>query len=147
VVSHLPSDLAIEVAGSGATWIEGRAANLRYVGFVDDASDFLSGTRVIAIPSVAGAGVQIKTLDAIATGAPVVATPVALRGIDEPPPSVVAAAEPRAFADALVAVAQWPGELRAERAREAIEWTRRRRERFASAVEAAARGAAPVTST
>jgi glycosyltransferase involved in cell wall biosynthesis len=146
VVRHLPSDLAIDVAGSGANWIEGRGANLRYLGFVDDATAFLSGTRVIAIPSVTGAGIQIKTLDAIASGAPVVATPVALRGIDDPPSSVVAAGEPRAFADSLAAAARWPEELRAERAREALEWTRRRRDRFAQAVDAAARGAAPVAS-
>ena len=146
VVGHLPSDLAIDVAGSGADWIEGRGANLRYLGFVDDAPGFLSGSRVIAIPSVTGAGVQIKTLDAIASGVPVVATPVALRGIEEPPSSVVEAGEPRAFADALAAAARWPGELRAERAREALEWTRRRRERFALAVDAAARDAAPVAS-
>jgi hypothetical protein len=77
----------------------------------------------------------------------VVATPVAMRGIEDPPSSVVVAGEPRAFADALVAAAEWDGELRAERTREALEWTRQRRERFALAVDAAARAAATAVST
>jgi hypothetical protein len=82
--------------------------------------------------------VQIKTLDAVATGLPVVATSVALRGIDDPPSTVTLADDPRAFAAALARLAAQPRDEQALAA--AIAWTTRRAERFRTAVaEAAAR--------
>ena len=96
-VVPLLDGLDVHVAGMGAPEIPG--VTLR--GRVPDAMAFLQSARVIAVPSVSGAGVQIKTLDAIASGRPVVATPAALRGIRRPPASVRVEAEPDGFAAAL----------------------------------------------
>ena len=64
----LPANLNIRIAGNGAQWLTGRYSNVNYVGFVDDACSFLRQARVIAIPTLSGGGIQIKTLDAIASG-------------------------------------------------------------------------------
>jgi hypothetical protein len=66
---------------------------------VPDAQAFLRRARVVAVPSTRGAGIQIKTLDAIASGSAVVATPLALRGIEDPPRSLSVAATAAEFAD------------------------------------------------
>jgi hypothetical protein len=97
-------------------------------GPVDDATRFLARGRVIAVPAQAGAGVQVKTLDAIATGRPVVATSLALRGLDDLPPTVRVADDPTAFADRLAeAVASEPSASD----REAVNaWVDQRRQRF-----------------
>ena len=70
-------------------------------GFVEDAATFLGGGRVVAVPAVAGSGIQVKTLDAIAAGRPTVATTLALRGIDSPPATVRVADEPAEMAAAI----------------------------------------------
>ena len=95
----LAPDLSIEVAGKGADWLRGRHPNVRYHGLVPDAQAFLRRARVVAVPSTRGAGIQIKTLDAIASGSAVVATPLALRGIQDPPRSLSVAATAAEFAD------------------------------------------------
>jgi len=127
-VAPLVPDLRIQVGGSGAEDLRGRFANVGILGRVADAADFLAGARVIAVPSVKGDGIQIKTLDAIAIGRPVVATPFALRGIDELPARVRAAQSPRAFADALrAALAKAPDAS-------ADDWQAQRRARFSNAL-------------
>jgi glycosyltransferase involved in cell wall biosynthesis len=98
VYPKLPEKLRIHVAGKGAEWLINKYANVEYLGFVNNAAEFLKSSRVVAIPSTQGSGIQIKTLDAIASGAPVVATSVALRGIECPPSSVVVADHCDAFA-------------------------------------------------
>lgn len=45
----------------------------------------MSKSKVIAIPSISGAGVQIKTLDAITIGRPIIASEFALRGLEDIP--------------------------------------------------------------
>ncbi len=100
VTPKLP-DLDIEVAGKGADWLEGLSPRLKVRGFVEDSRRFLCEARVIAIASTSGAGVQIKTLEAIALGMPVVATTVAVRGIRELPATVKVADDPARFAELL----------------------------------------------
>jgi glycosyltransferase involved in cell wall biosynthesis len=125
VVPRLPAHMTIEVAGGGAEWLRGRHPNLTVRGFVDDAGEFMSRARVVAVPSVAGGGVQVKPLDAVACGAPVVATGVATRGLTGLPTSVAIADDASDFADELVrlAAASDRERLRAE----ASEWSRARR--------------------
>ncbi|MER2264452.1 glycosyltransferase [Methylobacterium oxalidis] len=125
---RLPSDLKVEIAGRGAEDLAGTASNLSVCGPVDDAAAFLSGASCIAVPSIAGAGIQIKTLDAIATGKPVVATPVAMRGIEAPPDSVTVVESPAAFAAALVAQCQHAGEW----ADAGIRWSQARQQAFST---------------
>jgi polysaccharide biosynthesis protein PslH len=131
VYPHLPDDLTIHVAGSGAKWLDGRYGNVKYLGFVDDVQQFLQRARVIAIPTLSGGGIQIKTLDAIASGSQVVATPLALRGIDDHPPTLRAAEDAEQFARLLrSAVTSSDSAASAQ----AIEWSRLRRSRFMSEV-------------
>nr|HCI9148694.1 glycosyltransferase [Klebsiella variicola] len=81
----LPMEITIQVAGKGADWLADKYKNVKYKGFVEDAHEFLSRSKVIAIPSISGAGVQIKTLDAITIGRPIVASQFALRGLEDIP--------------------------------------------------------------
>jgi polysaccharide biosynthesis protein PslH len=101
VYPYLPENLSIHVAGKGAEWLSGEYENVHYCGFVPDVQEFMAQAKAIAIPSVAGGGIQIKTLDAIASGLPIVATPVALRGIFEYPSYIEVAEQPDKFAHIL----------------------------------------------
>ncbi|MGI8502237.1 MAG: glycosyltransferase family 4 protein [Hassallia sp.] len=102
VYPHLPTNLSIHIAGLGAEWLRGKYPNINYCGFVPSVQTFMAQAKVLAIPSISGGGVQIKTLDAIACGSPLVATPIALRGISEYPSSVIVAEKPEEFANSLV---------------------------------------------
>ncbi|MBW4480385.1 MAG: glycosyltransferase [Tolypothrix brevis GSE-NOS-MK-07-07A] len=102
VYPHLPTNLSIHIAGLGAEWLRGKYPNINYCGFVPSVQTFMTQAKVLAIPSISGGGVQIKTLDAIASGSPLVATPTALRGISEYPSSVIVAEKPEEFANSLV---------------------------------------------
>lgn len=128
VYPHLPADLLIQVAGKGAEWLHGRYCNVKYCGFVPSAQAFMAQAKVIAIPSISGSGVQIKTLDAIASGSPVVATPVALRGISEYPCSVSIAEKPEDFANSLIDLLALP--TAQDFCRDGIAWSQSRREKF-----------------
>ena len=130
VVPHLPPDLAVDVAGEGAEWLAGRHPNVAVHGVVPDAARFLAAARVVAVPSVEGGGVQVKTLDAIASGAPVVATPVAVRGLAPLPGSVVVTEDAAVFASELVRLAGAPAGERLRMREEATRWSDARRERF-----------------
>lgn len=101
IYPYLPSTLTIRVAGRGAEWLIGRYTNVQYLGFVPNAEEFLAEARVIAIPSIRGGGTQLKTLEAIGLGLPVVATPFALRGITTLPKTVLIAESPKQFAGCL----------------------------------------------
>ena len=121
VVPQLPRDVRVEVAGAGADWLRDADQRLVVRGRVEDAEGFLASSRVIAVPAVAGAGVQIKTLDAIASGVPVVATEPAVRGLDQLPPSVAVAEGAEAFASHLMLLAR---QTDRERSREAaLAWS------------------------
>lgn len=130
----LPSlgDLTVEVAGRGADWLRGRHPNVTVRGVVPDAREFMATARVVAVPSTEGGGVQLKTLDAIACGLPVVATAFATRGLGELPQSVAVADEPAAFAGELRRLARDPARYAARDA--AIAWSRARSERVAANV-------------
>jgi len=131
----LSDAVSIAVAGAGAEKIAEDRPNVTRWGRVPDSIRFLGSARVIAVPSVAGSGVQVKTLEAIATGQPVVATPVALRGIPDPPPTVRVADQPAEFAASLLAMLDSPPGPIASRA--AQEWAAQRRAGFRTAVATA----------
>ncbi len=125
----LPDSLTVAIAGTGSERFAAHP-NVTGLGRVEDAASFLRASRVVAIPSVAGGGLQIKTLDAIASGAAVVATSTALRGIDRPPPTVRVADDPKAFAAAIESLLRSPDGA-GDRA-PARDWVRERRELFRS---------------
>lgn len=124
VVPNLPLGLRVAVAGKGADGIV--SDPVVALGFVPDAMAFMRSCQVVCIPSVSGGGVQIKTIDAIASGRPIVATSIALRGISDSPENVVVADDPVQFSS-------WINALLVQRAscsKVAMDWARVRRERF-----------------
>jgi glycosyltransferase involved in cell wall biosynthesis len=125
VVPRLPSDMTVEVAGAGAEWLRGRRVNLHVRGVVPDAQEFMCRARVVAVPSIAGGGVQVKTLDAVACGVPVVATRVATRGLEDLPASVAVSGDGAVFAEQLAQFAAAPEQARLRG--EATAWSRARR--------------------
>ena len=137
VLPSLPGDLSVAVAGTGAEGIVRGNDRIEHLGRVPSAAAFLASARVIAVPSTAGAGVQVKTLDAIATRSAVVATPVAVRGISHPPPTVTTEDDPLKFARAIEDAVRSPPQPAATVA--AGEWVAQRRQRFVEDVDRAAR--------
>lgn len=135
VLPRLPSNFNIRVAGSGAEWLSGRYDNVNYLGFVDDLNGFLTTARAIAIPTLSGGGIQIKTLDAVASGSPIVATTTALRGIDDPPDTVTVADQAEQFAQNLVATCSCSNRL--ELATDALNWSSKRRKNFYQEIDTA----------
>ena len=134
VYPHCSPDVSICIAGSGAGWLDGQHPNVRYMGFVDDARVFLEKARVVAIPTLSGGGIQIKTLDAIASGSQIVATPLALRGIADPPSTVSVAGTAEEFSDKLLAAVNATNTESSTVL--AIEWSRQRNTFFSDQVSA-----------
>jgi polysaccharide biosynthesis protein PslH len=129
VYPHLPPTISIRVAGKGADWLQDRYPNVEYCGFVPDSQVFISDAKAIAIPVTAGAGVQIKTLEAIAAGAAIVATPTALRGISDYPSTVRVSATPIEFAKYAIELSSRPDD-RHKQQQEATAWSQQRWENF-----------------
>lgn len=101
-VRPLLGDATVAIAGAGSErFADESPPNVSCLGRVEDAARFLAASRVVAIPAVTTAGVQIKTLDAIACGSPVVATQAAMRGIERTPAIVSVADGAEAFANAI----------------------------------------------
>jgi polysaccharide biosynthesis protein PslH len=121
----LPTTLSIHVAGKGTDTLTA-PPNVAFKGFVPDAKVFLQEARVVAVPSTQGGGIQIKTLDAIAVGSSLVVTPIALRGIDNPPAAIHVADTPEAFAKSILAA------LESARGVEPslVQWSQQRRHTF-----------------
>jgi glycosyltransferase involved in cell wall biosynthesis len=92
VIPLLPSTIRVHIAGKGADLVPNPYSNVVYEGFVDDAIDFMRRCRVIVVPTVAGAGVQVKTIEGICSGVPMITTPIGLRGISRVPDYVAVAA-------------------------------------------------------
>jgi hypothetical protein len=55
--------------------------DLRYTGYVDDLGDELRRHRAMVVPTLSGAGVKTKVLDAWSVGLPVIATPSGAAGL------------------------------------------------------------------
>jgi polysaccharide biosynthesis protein PslH len=108
VYPHLDSNLSIHIAGRGADWLTDKYHNIKYRGLVPDAQEFMAQARVVAIPTLSGGGIQIKTLDAIASGSFIVATEIAMRGIYQPPSTVKISDNPEEFAKLLSSTVALP---------------------------------------
>ena len=130
----------VVVGGHSGEEIVGDRAGVRAVGPVPDALEFLQSARLVAVPSTAGAGVQVKTLDAIASGRRVVATSTAMRGIADPPETVRTADDPAEFAEAIVSGLD--GDLDQQAGERARAWAAERTARFRTNVNEAAAEAA-----
>jgi hypothetical protein len=132
---RLPGGVSVEIAGSGSLGVPAAVHGVTARGRVPDAAAFLQSARAVAVPSVAGGGLQIKTLDAIASGRPVVATPFAMRGISDPPPTVAIAEDGAAFASALDRAMTSSGD--GHHPEVARRWARERAARFSAQLRSA----------
>jgi hypothetical protein len=131
VYPHLPNSLSIQIAGLGAEWLQDKYNNVRYLGFVDSADDFILKSKVVAIPSIAGNGIQTKTIHAISLGQNIVATPFAVRGIDNLPSYIRLAAKPTEFASMLVSSI---AEKKNNHCEEAKQWNETRNAQFLASI-------------
>ncbi|MCC5619361.1 glycosyltransferase [Nostoc sp. CHAB 5836] len=136
IAPKIPTNFAIRVGGRGSETVNGIHPNLTGVGFVDDPAYFMHASKVLAIPTVSGAGVQLKTIEAIAAGVRVVSTTLGVRGLGKLPPYVTVADTPTDFANALVAAVMHPD--KPDRAL-AIEWADNRRAMFLTNIMEAAK--------
>lgn len=127
IYPHLPANVTIHVAGKGADWLTDQYENIHYEGVVPSAQEFLAKSKVVAIPTLSGGGIQIKTLDAIASGSQIVATPIALRGIDSPPSTVTTAQLPEDFARQLMVALSASSD---QSIQDAKMWYRERQQQF-----------------
>lgn len=123
----LPESTTISIAGIGADWLLNKYKNVSYIGFVDDANSFMKNSKVIAIPSTTGDGIQIKTIQAISLGQKIVATPFALRGISNLPSYVDCAESPIEFKNKLVSMIS---SIQQNHDEEAIQWGKDRQKQF-----------------
>jgi len=134
----LPTDLSIHVAGHSAEWLTGKYPNIHYLGFVPDAQEFMAQAKVVAIPTLSGSGVQMKTLDAIASGSAIVLTPLALRGISDYPRTVKIAEKPEDFANLLVAaIASSSAQQAFDDIDDVLDWSRTRQNKFIADIASA----------
>jgi hypothetical protein len=131
----IPHGVSIHIAGKGAEHLHGKYLNVHYAGFVPDSIAFLQSARVVAIPTLTGGGIQIKTLDAIASGSRIVATACAVRGLAQLPPTVRVVKDAQSFARELVwatgssePLTHWG---------EAITWCMERERKFGEQIRAA----------
>jgi glycosyltransferase involved in cell wall biosynthesis len=102
------ADAHLVIAGRGTDRLGlPPARDVDVLGEVESAADFLAGLSLLLFPVERGSGMKVKVLEAIATGVPVVTTPVGAEGIDagegvvvETSDEALAAAAARILADA-----------------------------------------------
>lgn len=83
-----------------------RDPRVTVTGFVDDVRPYMEKAQVYLCPMRDGGGTRLKILDALSMGIPIVATRMALEGIDvEPETDVLVADEPREFVAQIVRLA------------------------------------------
>lgn len=141
VLPHIDGDYEIVIAGRGLQ-ADKLPRRVTYLGFVESAEDFYRSLDVVAIPSTAGGGVQEKTIEAIGHGIPVVATPVAVRGLLPCPSHLHVTNSPEAFAAACCAPNGFdPATARAE----AQAWNGERRMQYMNAIQSLLAAATYVT--
>lgn len=102
VVPLLPDSVRVTIAGRGAEEFAGRDSRVLIAGFVESAIAFMQSCKVLVVPTVLGAGVQLKTIEAISSGAAVVSTQLGVRGIESLPPHVAVADTPRDMVDEIL---------------------------------------------
>src|SRR5262249_22532514 len=93
-VYPLISDIRVKIVGNINEGFAGLAPGVyaryreMFIGRVDDVAEYYDNAAAILLPTIAGHGLSIKTIEAMATGAQLVATPQAFRGINVDPMSL-----------------------------------------------------------
>jgi glycosyltransferase involved in cell wall biosynthesis len=98
-----PAGISMLVAGSirdAHDWPE--SPNLFFLGRLADLSPLYAAARTVVLPVLEGAGVAVKTFEALAHGRPLVATPSALRGIEGAVEGIEVATGAAEFAAAVI---------------------------------------------
>ena len=116
--------LAVKIAGNVDAGVRSRAPALYeshkswFLGRVADPGAVYANAKLALLPTISGHGLSIKTVEAMASGLPLIATTHALRGMSGDAaalPGVILADEPEDFARALLAAAAGPIPTEAER--------------------------------
>ncbi|MEE2950060.1 MAG: WecB/TagA/CpsF family glycosyltransferase [Pseudomonadota bacterium] len=139
VVPHLDPRLSIRVGGKTHFAPGTVRGPVTFAGFVPDAEAFLRDCRVVAIPSVVGSGIQIKTIETLALGRPTVATPIALRGIETVPEGVRVAESAETMARELMAALGGAGIDNEKTGSKGLCWWSDRRSAFDEIIQARVR--------
>jgi len=97
----LDKDFKIAIAGNVCNSIKIEASNILKLGFVEDAAQLFSDTRITICPLKKGSGMKIKVVESLLYGVPVIST---LKGLDgffnrNPTGGVLIANSPGAFAE------------------------------------------------
>ena len=102
-------DARVIVAGRGTSSVEGldTVPGVEVRGEVSSAADFLRELSVLVYPVERGSGMKVKVLEAIASGVPVVTTPVGAEGI-EADEGVVVETDDRRLATATIELLRDP---------------------------------------
>lgn len=80
--------VAVKIAGNVDAGVRAGAPELyeahkgRFLGRVDDPGAVYAGAKLVLLPTISGTGLSIKTVEAMSSGLPIIATPQALRGMD-----------------------------------------------------------------
>ncbi|MDF1610125.1 glycosyltransferase family 4 protein [Hoeflea sp. YIM 152468] len=104
ITPRLPSGFQLAIAGDIGGDRPRAPDNVRFLGRVPEARDFVRSCRVIPLISRTGTGVQLKTIETFEMGLPCVATQSALRGISTVPENCVSSDDADAFAAALTSM-------------------------------------------
>lgn len=121
------------LAGSGLDGLD-LPAQAQVMGRIAQVSDFYGAVDVVAVVSLSGSGVQEKAIEAVGTGAAVVATRHALRGLlQDLPPHVRIEDDPARFGQACLKAGLAPCEQAFELA---LQWASGRRDVYTRAVAA-----------
>jgi hypothetical protein len=115
IYPRLPRNLSIHIAGEGASHLVRGHPGVTYRGHVQDAESFMRSCRVFVIATRFGTGIETKMLSAISSGATIVGTSIAARGLQSLPASISLSDDAEEFASLVAAKA------RAETSRSALE--------------------------
>jgi len=107
------------MAGEGTDRLTSAPTNVELFGFVEDLSDLMARGAVCIAPLRSGAGVKTKVLDYARHGRRILATPVAMEGIEDCPGVTVATLEK--FLDVLLQLLEHPEDPTQEAARRAAQ--------------------------
>lgn len=116
-VAPKAAGVTVKIAGNVDAGVRARApeeyASYKrwFLGRVDDPGAVYATARLALLPTISGTGLSIKTVEAMSSGVPLIATPQALRGMDAEAlslPGVSLADTAEDFARALVEAARAP---------------------------------------